>query len=338
MSYGGYRRSDHDLAYGDEGPKPQRWDRDRFERVRARSRGPGLREKSRFDEEDRFGSRGERRDFEFDERIDRRGPRGRFEERDRYQEEDRFKSRKSSFRNSRPPEFFEEDRYRGGRELAPYKDRWDKDNELPSRPAPMRRNSSWDSFDRRPGPRQDERPEMKLSVRVGQGHNQGQEHEEEIRYRDDDRRYRDDDRFHRDESRYREEPRYFREPEPYDRYHDRGPGYRDRQPYEDYRDARIIKETEREYVRRAPSRSRERSERRESDSFEEISRSEASPPRKHKKEKRGKTRMPKRLVQKRVILEIGYPFEETVSEQACARSFTLTLHAGGFLLRIASLE
>lgn len=322
MSHGGYRNSSNDLAYGEDYGKSQRWDRDRFERVRAKSRGaPRMSESFRFEEEDRFGRPGDRRTLEFDETLNRRGSRRPFDERERFFEEDRFGPRRPH-----RPEYLEEERFRpAGNELAPYKDRWDREYEIPSRPvrpSHFRRQSSWDAHDRMPVPRygeEEQRQDLKLSVRVGSPRG----HEEESRHREEESRHREED-FH-----YREEqPRYAREPEPYYGGYERHYPYREG-PYEDHRDPHIVKEVEREIHRRAPSPPRIR---RESESFEEISRAEArsqvrseihsethskfheghSEAAHLQKPKRGKTRMPKRLVQKRVILEQNYPFEETV--------------------------
>lgn len=273
------RRSNYDLAYGDdyESRGGQRWDRDRFERTRARSRGPpGGRESFRFEETDKFGPRGGRRDIEIDDRYENRGPRGsRVEERDRFFEEDRYYTPRKS-----RPEFLEEDRYRSsGKELAPYKNRFEEP-EPPKRPGFARRQSSWDAHDRRPIPRYDDRDDrghedLKVSVRVGSPPSKSRY--EESRY--DDRRYEDEQRYSR--------------PEP------------ERRDYEDYRDSRIIRERELQIDRRAPRGYRETEER---ESYEEVDRGPRRPP----GMKKGKTRMPKRLVHKRAIVELGYPFEEEV--------------------------
>ena len=344
------RRYDDDLAYGDGfGSRPQRWDRETFERARARSRGaPRMSESFRFEERDRFDRGDNRRNIETDDRFDSRGTtpgRSRIDERDRFRDDNRY----DTPRRSRQPDFLEEDRYRsggGGRELAPYKDRWEKDDYPQPPPRPQ-----WDAYDRRRYP-EPEQPggDVKISLRVG-----SPKHEDEDRYRDDDRRYRDDDvrsSYRDDDRRYREDDHkssFFREE---DRsYRDRDAsryrevdvwessdrnrpfppqqGYREpyrdqyRDPYyDDHRDPRIVREVEREIQRRAPSHHREYESRehRESDSFEEISRSETrvgsrsevtSPT--SKRDKRGKTKMPKRLVQKRVLLELDHDFYEEAS-------------------------
>ncbi len=258
--YGGYRRGANDLAYGDDAGG-ERWDRDRFERMRARSRG--ARESDyRFEEKDHFGRGGERREVEVDARFGRRGPAGRTEEQDRFVEEDRFTPRR------RNVEFLAEDRTRGsGRELAPYR-QYEREYEAPvrraARPSMIRRQSSLDTFDRRPLPRyREEDVDVRLAVQALP------------------RRRREE----------RNEPRE-----------------------EDYRDVRIRRERERSVHRRSDSRYQE-----SSDSFEEME----MPVR--KSARRGVTRIPKRLVPKRVVLELGYPFEEEVSHQLISCKLNLTV-------------
>lgn len=269
-----YRRSDNNLAYGDDYDSRGgggRWDRERFERTRARSRGPPPGgEYSRYDDRDNYGPPGGWRSFEFDDRHDSRGGRGsRVEERDRY-EDDRY-----SFNRKSRPDFLDEDRYRtGGRELAPYRNRYDEP-EPPRRPGYGRRQSSWDARDRRPIPRYDDdhrgggHEDLKVSVRVGSPPSRGGY--EESRY--DDRRYDDDSRYRRSEAESRD--------------------------FEDYRDSRIIRERELQIDRRGPR----------GDRYDDFDRGPRRPP----GTKKGKTRMPKRLVHRRAILDLGYPFEEEVS-------------------------
>lgn len=290
-----FGRSNNDLAYGDDyGSRGggQRWDRDRFERTRARSRGPpGGSESFRFEERDSYGPRGGRRDLAFDDRYETRGGRGgRFVERDTFVEEDRYRSPQKS-----RPGFLDEDRYRtSGRELAPYKNRYEEP-EPPRRPIFGRRQSSWDAHDRRPIPRYDDRghgrddrggehDDLKVSVRIGDSPPSRGGYEES-RY--DDRRYEDDNRYY--------------QPEP------------DRRDFEDYRDARIIREREVQIDRKLPrgyrdDDDRDRYDDRDRDRYEDRERGPRRPP----GMKKGKTRMPKRLVHRRAITDLGYPFEEEV--------------------------
>ncbi|KAI9658529.1 MAG: hypothetical protein M1831_003967 [Alyxoria varia] len=350
MSHAGYRGRDNDLAYGDDYARPaERWDREKFERVRARSRGPPrISDSRKYEDDDHFGRGGDRRDFKFEEKFDDRSPRNRFDERDRV----------SGSRYETPPrrpDFAGEDRSRGrsGHELAPYKDRFDQE---PS-PRPGYAIRQPDPYYRATPPQYDDQDQnqngMKVSLRVGSPHDSHQDgprshashasHADDRKsvykgdeYRHDDRsrgaqaRYRDDDYYRKDNDRWRNDEQQYRDIEIWDD-HGRGRGYpwRD-QGYDDHREPRVVREVEREIERRAPSRDRSRyHESRESDSFEEISRSEVSHHSDHRskhhsdhhskhhshhsppqKQKRGKTRMPKRLVQKRAILELGYPFEE----------------------------
>jgi hypothetical protein len=161
MSRFGGRRSGDDLAYGE---LPQRWDRSRFERFGGGGPPPRQYEEDyRFSERD--GPRG--RDVQVADRIDERGPRGRFEERDRYYEQDRYtpggrvrRSDKELFGDMDPREF-------ANMQIAPYRgpertsrDEIDIDIDInrrnaPPRPGIMRRQSSLDTYDRRPMPRYD---------------------------------------------------------------------------------------------------------------------------------------------------------------------------------------
>lgn len=331
----GSRRSNYDLAYGDDfyerrggGGGGGRWDRERFERERARSRGPPGRESFRFEESDRIGPRSSRLDVEFDERSSGR-PRPRsavYGERESFLEDDRRRSR---------PGFFEEDeRIRvssGGRDLAPYKNRYED-------PLPPRRVE-------RVVPRFEEErsrggdDNIKIDLRVGGDDKRDQRRDdrrEDIRVderfsdRRGDRRedFRIDERFSDDrrrDDRY-DDRRGDRKVDIHidDRHDDRyGPPrgyYEDRQvyrpppppiepdwrDYEDYRDAKIIRE--RTIDRRAPSRPRSVYE--ERDSFEEVTEEVKEKEKRPPGTKKGRTRMPKRLVHRRALLEMGWPFDD----------------------------
>src|ERR1700761_9327314 len=236
----------------------QRWDRDRFERLR---RNPDERDYYRVEE--REGPR--RSDIVLDERIERRGPRGRFEERERYVEEDRYDPprRNTAYFEQRPPPEVT------GQALAPYR-----------RPRPqfVRRQSSLDTFDRRPMARYGDEYRMPPDVPIPLP----------IR-------------------RARSPPR--------ERYVEEYKDVRYRGSDEDYRDFRVREE--RSGKHRAQSRMRSRSvlQRRGSSSsssssssgFEEIEKgSEIG--------RKGRTKMPKRLVHKSAVIEKGLPFEEEVFE------------------------
>ncbi|KAK5004285.1 hypothetical protein LTR28_009116 [Elasticomyces elasticus] len=153
----------------------------------------------------------------------------------------------------------------------------------PARPGMLRRQSSLDTFDRRPPPRY-EREDYRLPANVPVPLPRRRSPPRPRRYREED--------F--EEIRYRDV-----ELEPRD---------------EDYRDVEIRRERsvrQRSIPKstKSDARSVTTTTRSSSDSFEEISR---SPSPERKKVKKGKTRMPKRLVKKEAIIELGYPFEEEV--------------------------
>ncbi|KAI7160256.1 hypothetical protein KC349_g3640 [Hortaea werneckii] len=302
---GGYRASADDLAYGD---LPQRWDRDRFERFGA-PRGPppppgpprGYHEDYHFHERDSPY----RRDVAVADRID--DPRRGFQERDRYWEDDRYAPpAPGRARRRTDRELFGEvdPREIANMALVPARrksiSRPERDIDIdididrrsgPPRPGMIRRQSSWDAFDRRPS-----------------------------RYDEEERDYRI--------------PPYTPVPLPIRRHehdYERVP-YRDYEP-EDYREVEI--QRERSVHRRGKpkseaSRSEARSHRSSkppksvttrrtspssasSESFEEIEKEDSihdsiasSVP----KFKKGKTRMPKRLVMREAIQDLGYPYDE----------------------------
>ena len=293
-----YRSSTGNLAhYEDEPVRPQRWDRDRFER--ARSRG-ATEERFRFEEDDRHGPKSAgRRELDISVDInrgtpeperERLHPRRRFEERDRFIEEDRYgppprRSRPDFLEEPIPPEL-------SNRALAPYRRKSIHEREYqaparaPPRPGLIRRQSSLDTFDRRPLPRY----HGDLDPPPGRGVPVPAPVPPARRYFPEPRgRFREDD---------------FEEIE----YRDTEPRWRE----EDYRDIRIRRERSR--VRR-PARSVVSSKRSSSSSsFEEVSR-QSSPPATPQVGKRGRTKMPKRLVKKEALEELNYPFDEEVSSR-----------------------
>lgn len=236
----------------------------------------------RFQEHDRFP--GGRRDIDFHEDHDRRGPR--VSERERFREEERF-DRPSRSRT----DFFDEPTSSeiANRALAPYRRKsiverdFDPAPRRPARPQYIRRQSSLDTFDRRPPPRYGDvegdewRPPANVPIPLP------------IR------------------GRRRSPSRHFHE----DDFDD--VRYSDRQPRrEEYRDVEISRSKSTTRKRRSPSRA-SRSARSaapsslrssSSSSFEEVSLGRATWGRK------GKTRLPKRLAKKQAIIELGYPFEE----------------------------
>jgi len=246
------RYRSNSVAFEDEGPN--RWDREKFERFRTRA--PVEREDFRFDERDRYGPRGATRDVAVMDRVDRRGPRGYYDDDVRYYEEDRYRAgpRRMDFIDEPVPAEV------ANRALAPYR--------RPQRPQYIRRQSSLDTFDRRPMPRYGDEYRIPSDVPIPLPIR---------RPRSPPRRYRDEY-----EEVYRDGPSKGRE-------------------YDEYRDIRVKRE--RRSRSRAPASVRSSSS--SSSSFEEITVPE--PP---KIGKKGKTRMPKRLVHKKVVVEMGLPFEE----------------------------
>jgi hypothetical protein len=240
----------------------QRWDNERFTSERDRTRGQ---EVERFEERDVRISSGpgrhsRRRDHsaDTDDLMDRRAPRGAYEEdsvreREVYRDEPRdlpVRSRTTVERES------EREYYR-----SPSPPRMKR----PIRPSMLRRQSSLDTFDRKPTiPRYMEREESgPLAIR-------------------------------RD--------RTFPLDPPAGRYVERD--------YVEDVKAYPGRIREREVIR---SRRRSRSRSLSSSSSSDFS--EASTVRTSKSQfpKRGKTRMPAKMVSKRAIIELGYPFEEEVS-------------------------
>jgi hypothetical protein len=301
------RHSSNDLAYGEE-PQAQRWDRDRFERYARRGPAPvEERETFRFTEHDRPG----RQDIHIEERIDRGPPPRR--ERDVFAE-DSYGPAARPRRSDRELFGDRDPRELADLQVAPYRRKSIVDREFEFRetrnaPRPgglQRRQSSLDTFDRRP-----------------------------LR------------RFEQDEYRI---PPGVPIPLPRRRSPSRGPpgGWyeeeyedvrrRDYSPQDSYRDVEIMRE--KSVHRRRGNRSRARSDARSSttkrsgrttrsssSSSSSSSRSSVTQVSRHSKHskhsrhgspsppkigKKGKTRMPKRLVRTEAIINLGYPFEEEV--------------------------
>lgn len=277
-----YRSSDPALAYGDLPPGPQRWDRERFDRY---SRGGGYDERDySFKERDSFGPPG-RRESRFAEAdvIERRSPR-RFEERERFVEEDRYgppARRRTEFLDDPTPSEI------ANRALAPYRRKSIVDREVERetirrpRPAIIRRQSSLDTFDRRPMPRYGDEYHIPADVPVPLPYRRPEPPRERVREREfEEIRYRD------------------LEPEAFNEYED----IRIRR--ERSRGPRLARTQVSKSVRSASSGS-------STSSFEEVEAVE-------EKEKivligkRGKTRMPKRLAYKQAVIDMGLPFVEEV--------------------------
>ncbi|GME26256.1 hypothetical protein BKCO1_7700020 [Neofusicoccum parvum] len=300
----GYRSSTGALDRFDEYEpprRPERWDREKFERMSRRPPAHDDLETFRYLEREREDypppPPRSRRDVAVEDRIDIRTSRGRVDERERERErfyEDEIADR----RPGRRPEFLDNEPSPAeiaSRALAPYRRKTitERDHSpparRPTRPGMLRRQSSLDTFDRRPARRMEEREEWRPPANV--------DIPLPIRRRSPSRRRRSPPR-----DRYREDD--FEEI-----------GYRDAEPdfREDYREVEIRREKSRarkshrsNRSERSESRFRAPSSKSSSSSFEEIR--EVSPV--QLPGKKGKTRMPKRLVHKSAIIQLGYPFEE----------------------------
>ena len=279
--------------YSGGGGASERWDPERFSRERyERSRGPPIVERERFFEErDRYGGGESRvRESSVDEVYFGRGGRGapvRFKEEDRYFKEEKFSRPMPSRPRGGPGRYYDEegDDLEGSPnrgQMIPFSETRRKSitekfaSPPPRRAAPrptfIRRQSSLDTFDRKPMPRYGDRarfePPEVIPVPLPR--------------------------------RRRSPPRYMERD--YEEIRVAEPEY--------YGDEEFRGYTEREIVRRrrAPSEVRER------EVFEEREeiREEVVEEEKPEYPKRGKTKMPMRLINKRAIIELGYPFEEEV--------------------------
>ena len=247
--------------------EPERWDPERFNRERG-GRQQVL-ERDIYEEHDRFAPPPPRRpqraydDFDYPPPPGRRGER--FEEKGRFFAEERYgppakrAPRQDRYYEEEEIDSFEESPERGGGRMMPL-DRGIPSRRVPPRPGIIRRQSSLDTFDRKPLPRYPREPPEVIKMPAP-------------------RRRRSPPRYERDFEEIRvAEPDYYGDEE-----------------FRGYKEREII--TDRK--RRVPS------------GFEEMEtfeiEEEAPFPRK------GKTRMPGRLVNKRAIIELGYPFEEEVS-------------------------
>ena len=269
------------MAYrGHSPPRGERWDRDRFD---SYARGPSVVERDRYEEVDYYSPPRHREQ--------ERGPPRRVQEAYYYDEKDRYEV---PYRPRREPAKYYDDEgstYEGA--MVPVRRRDDeRDIEIdirrreydrysprspPPRPTFVRRQSSLDTFDRRPMPRYGDRV-----------------HEETIQIPAGPRR--------RSPPRYRSPPRFVER---------------------DYEDIRIQEpefygdEEFRGYREREISRVRRNRDYEVEEEREEIITSEFP--------KRGKTKMPMRLVNKQAIIQLGYPFEEEVSSNHLLCMLILTL-------------
>lgn len=261
---GGFREApppSHAGGFREEPPAP-RWDSERFVREREeRVRGPAVLERERPYEG--YGRRMEERFERKPERVEERffaeeryGPPARRPER-RYYEEDDFYERTGP---RSPP----------GGAMVPFR----RPAEAPPRPGIIRRQSSLDTFDRRPS-----------------------------------RRYEEIDEYRREEFRAPPPPPPPVIPVPLPSKRPMPPPFVERE-YEDVRVSEPEYYGDEEYrayrEREWTTRRRRRSDSSEESEEEEATREKPFP-------RKGKTRMPRRLVHTRAIIELGYPYEEEVS-------------------------
>ncbi len=282
-----FRSSTGNLAYYDDEPRrggPERWDRSRFERFgrEAVDRAP-----SRFDDGDRDRYVGGRAKLEVDirDRVERARP--------TYFDEDRFERPAR-----RRPEFLDEPipAEVANRALAPYRRKSIVEREAeisvrrPARPQYIRRQSSLDTFDRKPLPRYGDREydewrppaNVPIPLPIRQRELRARRPSSPVRYREEqfeEIRYRDVDSDHES----------------------------------DYRDVQIHRSRSRRRASKGRRRAKSSRSSSSSSSFEDV-----SPP--NNGLKRGKTRMPKRLVKKQAVIELGYPYEEEVCGFLCGVS------------------
>lgn len=288
-----YRSSTGELARGGD-----RWDRDRFAYERDRDRYAD-------EERDRFVSRapgGRPRETSVDERYERRTSRPWEDEpvRDRRYHDDDYRPRRSP-----PPEF--------ERKVFVEKEREYRSPSPVRRPTMVRRQSSLDTFDRRPLPkfyereeygpparREDYRPEYRpepyqpiplpRSRALPPPRVYAERDLEEIRIAEPDR-YGDDD-FHGYPERVRERE-VTRTRQRRDRSSSRASG-RSR--------------ASRAHTHRSSHRGSSRAS-----STSSSSSGGTTVTVKSEYPKKGKTRIPARLVSKRALIDLGYPYEEEVS-------------------------
>ncbi|KAH8665906.1 hypothetical protein BGZ60DRAFT_529167 [Tricladium varicosporioides] len=296
MSRDAFRSSASDLGYRGRGG--ERWDSERFAMERDRNRF-GVEDKERFEERDtrfsRVGPVGRLRERSVDEIYDRerRGPRG--------YEDDRFERRENYYEEPR----YERERPRRDVTFAFEKEREREVYRSPSpprrggRPAFLRRQSSLDTFDRKPLARFVEREEYNPPARISR---------EELRPPALTP-------IPLPRTRALPPPRRYAEREYYDEIKVAEPDYYGDDDYRGYPE----RVREREIIRR---RRRSRSRSKESRTSHSVRESVRSSSRgsssssssfetvKSEFPKRGKTRIPARLVSKRAIIDLGYPFEE----------------------------
>lgn len=280
-------RASGEFAYR-EPQAPPRWDTDRFQRER------------------------DYRDYqEYDEYYQpaapppRRAARPVYEEERIYREDDRFGPRGSRMER----QYFEEDEYYDPRvqrgQVVPFRPPRPARPEAPPRPGLLRRQSSLDTFDRPPARRYEDldmyRPPQRpprIDIDVPE-----QPSPRGNRYRPARPSRPVNDYYDYDQSAYYDDVA-IQDP---DYYGDDGfRGYRER---EWISSKRRDSSSERSQTRSRPATEEKKVEKKETIKKEEIKEEVKEKP----YPRRGKTKMPKRLVHTKVLFDLGYPFYEEVS-------------------------
>jgi hypothetical protein len=288
----GYRQSADDLAYGDRdqppSQAPQRWDRDRFDNF---ARGPPEPPRGRYEEEYRY-ERGPPPGVAVQDRPYSRGPPRHADERERERIfQDTFNEGRPRRRTDK--ELFGEvdPRELAQMALAPYRPREEHDPyAAPPRPGLLRRQSSLNTFDRRPaGPRYD-REEYRIPPGVPVPLPIRRPDYEDYHYHD----------HHHPDENYREvEIKRERS------VHRRGGRAKSHKSHKSSK-APSIKAPSTKAPSTVRSASSSSSSSSSSSGYVET-RVSASPPRVGKK---GKTRMPKRLVHRDALHDLAYQYDE----------------------------
>lgn len=301
------RRSGDDLAYGGF---PERWDRSRFERLGGGGPPRRYEEDYTYREQDRPG----RRDVMVSDRIDERGPRGRYDEQERYFEEDRYTPGRRPRRTDRELFGDVDPRDFANTALTPY------EPPPPQRPSMIRRQSSLDTFDRRPMPayeREERRIPVYRPVPVP--------YEPETRGRE----YYQPESYREVEIRREKSVQPYPKPPKSVKSTKSGKSSKTSKSKSKHESSSSSSSaTERQSVH--PSRGGDRESVHESESYDEEEHGGHETEHFHehkswhqgkktvsesinetvKSQKKGKTRMPKRLVCREAIQDLGYPFEE----------------------------
>lgn len=304
------RNSSGDLAYGDFHEREsnrggERWDPERFTREReraARARGPALVERDRYEEHDYYeppprdgraslGSRRRENSADgFYGRESGRGPPSRVVEKDKFVlEEEEYgppARRRESARYHEDIDTFDGSPARAG-PMVPFDNRRRSVNKdfgppprrAPPRPGIIRRQSSLDTFDRRPLPRYGDRfvdppppgPTETIVVPVS--------------------------------ARRRSPPRYVERD--YEETRALGPERFGDEEFRGYREREVSIARRRRADSEAAFVEKDTFVERDTFEIEDDEREKPYP-------RKGKTRMPARLVNKTAIIELGYPFEQEV--------------------------